>query len=221
MEKIQELPVCDRPRERLIAFGAGALSDVELLSVMLGRGCRGKDVQALAIDVLHVIDNSVEDCCFKELSKIGGIGAAKATQIVAGIEFSRRRIRPEGLKIKTPADILPILSRYVDKKQEHFIVVSVNGAHEVIATRCVSVGLLDSTLIHPREVFADAIVDRAGAVILAHNHPSGSLEVSEQDLTTTRKLIEAGKIIGIKILDHIVLSKRGYVSLMEEGLVAF
>ena len=221
MKKIQDLPVVDRPRERLCAFGAGALSDIELLSVMLGSGCRGKEVQAVAVDVLKVIDNSSEEQHLKELSRIAGIGSARATQIVAGLEFSRRRIRPDGLKIKAPADVLPVLSRYADRKQEHFIVVSVNGANEVIATRCVSVGLLDSALVHPREVFADAIVDRAGAVILAHNHPSGSLEISEQDLTTTRKLIEAGKIVGIKVLDHIVLSKRGYVSLMEKGLVTF
>ena len=221
MKKIQDLPVCERPRERLCAVGAAALSDIELLSVMLGSGCRGKEVQAVAVDVLKVIDNNAEAHQLTELSKIAGIGSARATQIIAALEFSRRRIRPEGLKIRVPADILPVLSRYVDKKQEHFIVVSVNGANEVIASRCVSVGLLDSALVHPREVFADAIIDRAGAVILAHNHPSGSLEISEQDLATTKKLIEAGKIVGIKVLDHIILSKRGYVSLMEKGAVVF
>jgi DNA repair protein RadC len=219
MTRIQDLPLHDRPRERLQAVGARALSDIELLSVMLGRGCRGKDVQAVAADVLKVIDRSDIENCFSALSKIAGIGAARATQLIASLEFFRRRIRPEGLKIKFPADILLLLSHYADRKQEHFIVVSVSGASEVIATRCVAVGLVDSAPVHPREIFADPIVDRAAAVILAHNHPNGDEAPSQRDIEITKELKAAGETLKIGVLDHIVFTKRGFYSFLEHGQI--
>ncbi len=217
MKRIQDLPLAERPRERLQAVGAKALSDIELLSVMLGRGVKGKEVQEVAAEVLHVIDTAKEENSLTSLSEISGIGLAKATQLVAGLEFSRRRIRPEGVRISSPADILPLLSHYTDRKQEHFIVISLNGAHEVIATRCVSVGLVDSAPVHPREVFADPIVDRAAAVIFAHNHPSGNHAPSEQDIQVTTGLKAAAETLKMRVLDHIIFSKRGYYSFSENG----
>jgi DNA repair protein RadC len=121
--------------------------------------------------------------------------------------------------IRRPQDVLPFIQHIADKKQEYFLALSLNGANEVIESRVVTVGLLDSSQIHPREVFADAIADRAAAVILAHNHPSGLLEPSPQDLALTRQLVEAGKIVGIEVLDHIIVTKRGYLSLKEQGYI--
>ena len=147
------------------------------------------------------------------------MGPAKAALIAAAMEFARRRIRPEGLRISFPPDVLPLIRHYADRKQEHFICVSLNGANEVIASRVVSVGLVNKTQVHPREVFADAITDRASAVIVAHNHPSGSLEPSKEDIDITARLKSAGEILGIRLLDHIVFNQKGYHSFLESGLL--
>ena len=121
------------------------------------------------------------------------MGPAKATLILAALEFARRRIRPEGLKISFPPDILPLIRHFADRKQEHFLCVSLNGANEVIQTRVVSVGLVNKTQVHPREVFADPITDRASAVIVAHNHPAGGTSPSQEDREVTQQLKSAGK----------------------------
>jgi len=142
---------------------------------------------------------------------------AKACQIVAAFELARRfsqRARP---RIREPKDVLPYVQHIADKKQEHFLCLTLNGAGEVIQVRVVTVGLLDSSQVHPREVFADAIADRAAAVILAHNHPSGLLEPTPEDLEVTRQLAEAGRILGIQVLDHVIVSRRGFLSLREQG----
>jgi DNA repair protein RadC len=175
MKRIKDLPASDRPREKLQQKGAEALSDIELIAILLGRGIEGHDVMSVADSVLKALDNSNDKPDIEALKKIEGMGVAKATLIVAALEFARRRIRPEGLKISFPADVLPLIQNYADRKQEHFICVSINGANEIIKSRVVSVGLVNRTQVHPREVFADLITDRASAIIVAHNHPSGGL----------------------------------------------
>jgi DNA repair protein RadC len=216
-KRISEIPKKDRPRERLQQKGAEALSDCELMAILLGRGTKKHDVLSVAEKILHVLENNKGTVSLEDLQKIEGVGLAKATLIAAAFEFARRRIRPEGLKISFPADILPLIKHYADRKQEHFICISINGANEVIKSRVVSVGLVNKTQVHPREVFADPITDRTSAIIVAHNHPSGGLIPSRDDIEITKQLKAAGEILGIKLLDHIIFNNKGYYSLLEHG----
>jgi len=186
-----------------------------LMAILVGRGTQGHDVMSVAKRILNVLDSGDEKPNLKELQKIEGVGPAKATLIAAALEFARRRIRPEGLKISFPPDVLPLIQHYVDRKQEHFICISVNGANEVIASRVVSVGLVNKTQVHPREVFADPITDRASAIIVAHNHPSSGLRPSKEDIEITKQLKSAGETLGIKLLDHIIFNHKGYYSFLE------
>jgi DNA repair protein RadC len=174
-------------------------------------------VMTVAGRILKVLDADNGKPNLQELQKIEGVGLAKATLIVAALELARRRIRPEGLKITFPTDVLPLINHFADRKQEHFICISVNGANEVITTRVVSVGLVNKTQVHPREVFADPITDRASAIIVAHNHPVSSLTPSKQDIEATQRLKAAGETLGIGLLDHIIFNKKGYYSFLEHG----
>jgi DNA repair protein RadC len=219
MKKFKDLSAAERPREKLQAKGPEALSDLELLAILLGSGTKGSDVLAVAGRILKVLDGRNEKLGAEELQAIEGVGPAKASLIAAALEFARRRIRPEGLRISFPADVLPLIRHYADRRQEHFICVSLNGANEVIAARVVSVGLVNKTQVHPREVFADPITDRASAVIVAHNHPSGSLEPSREDIDITGQLKSAGEILGIRLLDHVIFDSKGYYSFLEKGLI--
>ncbi len=182
------------------------------MAILLGSGIKGHDVMTVADRILKVLDASKGNASVEELKQIEGVGLAKATLIAAALEFSRRRIRPEGLKISFPADVLPLIRHYADRKQEHFICVSINGANEVITTRVVSVGLVNKTQVHPREVFADPLTDRASAIIIAHNHPVGDLTPSKEDIEMTKQLKSAGEILGIRVLDHIIFNDNGYYS---------
>ncbi|MDF1590414.1 MAG: DNA repair protein RadC [Desulfobacterales bacterium] len=217
MKKIKDIPISDRPREKLQQKGAAALSDQELLAILLGSGTKTHDVMTLSNRILKVMDKTSASPTLKELQSIEGVGPAKATLIAAAFEFARRRIRPEGLKISFPPDVLPLIRHIADRKQEHFLCVSLNGANEVIATRTVSVGLVNKTQVHPREVFADPITDRASAVIVAHNHPTGNLTPSKDDVEITKELKRAGETLGIKLLDHIIFSHKGYYSFLEKN----
>jgi DNA repair protein RadC len=214
--RISDIPKSDRPREKMQAKGPAALSDHELLAILLGSGTKGSDVMTVAVRILKVLDGNKE-LSLEDLQKIEGVGPAKATLIAAALEFARRRIRPEGLKITFPADVLPLIQHYGDRKQEHFICVSINGANEVIKSRVVSVGLVNKTQVHPREVFADPITDRASAIIVAHNHPSGTLNPSAEDKEITGQLKASGEVLGIRLLDHIIFNQRGYYSFLEHG----
>ena len=219
MKKIKDLSKSERPREKLQAKGAEAMSDIELLAILLGSGTKNHDVLTVAGRILKSLDGQNEKLSIEALQKIEGVGPAKATLLAAALEFSRRRIRPEGTRISFPPDVLPLIRHFADRKQEHFICVSLNGANEVITCRVVSVGLVNQSQVHPREVFADPITDRASAVIVAHNHPSGSLEPSREDLEITRQLKAAGEILGIRLLDHIVFNQRWYYSLIEHNCI--
>jgi DNA repair protein RadC len=219
MKKISDIPKNDRPREKLQEKGPEALSDQELLAVLIGSGTRGHDVMSVAGRVLGALDGKSEKVSFDTLKEVEGVGPAKATLIVAALEFARRRIHPQGLKISFPPDVLPLIMNYADRKQEHFICISVNGANEVIATRVVTIGLVNKSQVHPREVFADPLTDRAASVIVAHNHPSGKLEPSAEDLELTKQLQESGITLGISLLDHIIFNQKGYYSFLEQGIL--
>lgn len=219
MRTIKQMPKHERPRERLLANGARALSDRELLAIILGKGTVGCDVLSIASRLLAVIDQKGLDLAITDLLEIEGIGQAKACLIAAAFEYVRRRIRPEGQRITSAADVLPLIRHFADRKQEHFLCISLNGAHEVIQTRVVTIGLVDQSHVHPREVFADPITDRASAVILAHNHPSGQLCPSPEDIHITERLKVAGQVLGIQVLDHLIFTPKGYYSLAEHGQV--
>jgi DNA repair protein RadC len=219
MKSVKEIPGFERPREKLVAKGPEALSDTELIAVILGSGIKGKNVFQVAKAILKQLDQNQEQIHVAKLREIEGVGLAKACQIMAAFELARRRLIKDRIQIRDVQDVLPLIKHIVDKKQEYFICISLNGANEVIGNRVVTVGLLNSNQIHPREVFVDAISDRAATVILAHNHPSGQLQASADDLVTTRQLIEAGKILGITVLDHIIVTKQGHLSFKEKGLM--
>lgn len=208
-----------QPREKAIKFGIKHLSDRELLSILLGSGSRETPIKQLAAKILLVIDKTNGEATADDLMQVKGVGLAKATLIGASMEFSRRRLNPSIKKIAYPTDILPSVRHYITRAQEYFIVISLNGAHEIIKTRVISIGILNRTLIHPREVFSDALKDRAASLVLTHNHPSGNLEPSMEDIEVTKRLIDAGELLGIKILDHIIFSDNNYYSFTENSLM--
>ncbi len=205
-------------RERLAREGVRALADAELLAALLGTGTRGKGVLALAEETLAAIAAAGPPDA-ATLTRISGLGAAKASSIACALELGRRLYGLRDKRIFSPRDVYPLIAHWADRKQERFLVCSLNGAHEVLAIRVVSVGLVNRTVVHPREVFADPIVDRACAVIVAHNHPSGRLDPSAEDVDITRRLKEAGGLLGIALLDHLVFSSEGYCSFVERGLL--
>ena len=212
-----KIPKHERPREKLLVRGARALSDQELLAILIGKGTPMMDVMTLAGKLVKVVDEKGLELHPDDLVQFNGVGDAKATLILAAIEFARRRIKPEGTRIEKSADVLPLIRHYADRKQEHFISTSINGANEVMNIRVVSIGLVDRTSVHPREVFADALSDRASGVIVAHNHPAGSLEPSAWDVAITKQLKAAGEVVGVELLDHIIFNRTGYYSFLESG----
>lgn len=216
-QRISDIPEQDRPREKLLRKGAAALSDRELLAVLLGSGTPGIDVMQLAGELARVIDAKGLDVQAEDLTAHEGVGDAKASLILAAIEFARRRIKPEGVKIGTPADLLPQIRHYADRKQEHFLCASINGANEILNIRVVSIGLIDRAPVHPREVYADALTDRASGIIVAHNHPAGPLDPSAGDIEITAQLKAAGSLVGIELLDHIIFNRNAYFSFLEHG----
>ncbi|WP_462270087.1 RadC family protein [Desulfobacter sp.] len=215
-KRILDLPEADRPREKLQKNGAEALSDLELLAILIGSGTPKTDVMSIAKKIINAVDEKGSRLTVNDLIKVDGIGTAKASTIIAAFEFVRRRIKPDGLKINKPIDVLQLIQHYANRSQEHLITISVNGANEVMNIRVVTIGLLNKTQVHPREVFADVITDRAFALILAHNHPSGDVTPSKNDFSITQKIKASGKILGIHLLDHIIIGKTGYYSFLEQ-----
>ncbi len=207
-------------RERMLRFGSGAISNLDLVVAILGTGVPGKPVRRLAKEVLDQITESTHAFDIDELMRIAGMGEAKSCAVAAAIELGRRIFSIRGTRITMPRDAFPLLVHFADTRQEHFIVISLNGGHEVNAVREITKGLINKTVVHPREVFADPITDRACAVIVAHNHPSGNLEPSDEDLDITQRLRHSGEILGIPVLDHLVFSEISYFSFAEHGLIA-
>ncbi len=216
-KNIKDIPEEDRPREKLLTKGVSALADRELLAVILGKGSQKHDVLTLAEKLIPVIDEKGVNLSVDDLTQFDGIGKAKAALILAAIEFTRRRIKPEGIRIETPADLVPHIKHYADRKQEHFLCASINGANEVLHIRVVSIGLVNKTQVHPREVFADPLGDRASAIIVAHNHPAGTLKPSLEDIEITKQLKSSGETLGIRLLDHIIFNRKEYYSFLENG----
>jgi DNA repair protein RadC len=180
---------------------------------------QGRDVFAVSKDILKLAQTDFNSITIKKLIDIQGVGIAKAAQIMASIEFAKRLLIKDEIKITSSDDILKMTEDLKNKKQEYFITITLDGAHNLIQKRIVFIGTLNQTLVHPREVFADAITDRAADIVLVHNHPSGSLKPSKEDLAITKKLEEAGKIVGINVMEHIIISKTGYYSFQENNML--
>ncbi|QPM67761.1 RadC family protein [Atribacter laminatus] len=217
--KIKELPDFDRPREKLEKLGPKALSNLELIAVLLGKGTRAKDVYQLSKEVLECVENDFEKLNFTTLMRINGLGKTHACQILAAFELSQRYLFQDGIKIQNASDVYKLASDLKEKKQEYFVTLTLDGAARLIQKRVVFIGTLNQSLVHPREVFADAIADRAAGVICVHNHPSGNIQPSREDIAVTKKLVEAGKIIGIRIMDHVIIGKTTYFSFQAGGLL--
>jgi DNA repair protein RadC len=207
-----DLSVEQRPRERLINKGPTSLSDAELLAVLLNTGIKGKNVSCLAAELLGLLDRNREIPPIEELLNLSGMGSSKACAIAAMLEFGRRRWGVTGSTVKYPEEIFSLVRHYADRKQERFISLSLNGAHEVMAVRVVTIGLVNRTIVHPREVFADLIQDRAAAFIVAHNHPSGRVFPSPEDDDITDRLLKASEILGLHFLDHLIFSETAWWS---------
>ena len=222
---IHDLPASERPRERLQKFGAEALSAQEILAVILGRGISGESVMVTAQRLLSQFGSlkGIAGASLEELAGVRGIGLAKAAQIRAVFELvSRIEDYHDSEKrevVKTPEDVVAqVRSRLKSKKKEYFLALLLDTRNQLIRVAEVSVGSLDSSIVHPREVFKEAISASAASVIFAHNHPSGDPEASEDDISLTKRLAEAGEIMGIDVLDHVIIGDRKYLSLKREGM---
>ncbi len=221
---IHDLPKEERPRERLVKFGEQALSSQELLQLILGRGIAGESVAVTAQKLLAQFGSlqKLSEASIEELSSIKGIGLAKATQIKAAFEIGRR-VSTQTLDYKSkeltdPEKVYRLIkSKLKDYHKEHFYMIALNSRNHSISE--ISVGSLNSSIVHPREVFAEAIKSKAASVILVHNHPSGDPEPSEDDLMITKRIVEAGKIMGIDVLDHVIITKNKIFSFKEKQLI--
>lgn len=222
---VHDLPPSDRPRERLLRLGAEALSTVELLAIIMGTGTKGDSVLMTSQKLLSEFGNlqNIVPATVEEISRVRGIGKAKAIQIKAALELGKRLDDPDykiGTPVQSPQEaVKSVQSKLKGKKKEYFYILCLDTRNRVNNTNQVSVGNLDSSIVHPREVFKDAISSYASTVIFVHNHPSGDLEPSSEDIHLTKRLVEAGELLGIPVLDHIIVSDRGFTSLKSRNLI--
>lgn len=216
---MKNIPECDRPREKMLTKGPQVLSNLELAAILVLCGYPGREVLEIAHDLLRVWEKNFDKLTVEKLQAIDGVGKTKACQIIAAIELSKRFMVKQGIKLENAQTVVDLAQELRTKKQEYFLTFTVDGDTNLIQKRVVFIGTLNQSLVHPREVFADAIADRAAGVILAHNHPSGNCEPSKDDFVVTQRLAAAGRLIGIEILDHIIIGKTDYFSFHKKGIL--
>lgn len=223
--KMRDLPQEERPRERLIRHGAERLANKELLAILLRTGTRAHSALALAEKLLARFHSlpGLAQASYEELVTVNGVGPAKATDILASFELAKRlgesRMEFQGV-VNSPQDAAQLVLRELSMAdKEHFMIIMLNTKNRVIAKKIISIGHLHASLVHPREMFKEAIKRSSAAVVLVHNHPSGDLTPSKDDITTTERLREVGEILGIEILDHIIVGDNRYLSFREQGLL--
>ncbi|MGP8320649.1 MAG: RadC family protein [Methanosarcinaceae archaeon] len=222
--KIHDMPHEERPRERLMKYGAESLSNAELLAIILRTGSRKENVLNMSTRILS--EYSLKQLSLANVAKlmeIHGIGDAKASQITAMFELARKleafTDEPKR-KIKSPADVYSILyPKMREQKKEKLTALYLDTKNQILREEVVSIGTLNANIVHPREIFKSALLESSASVILAHNHPSGDPTPSKEDIAVTKKLIEGGKLLGIDVLDHVIIGDGRYVSLKDEGLV--
>ncbi|MBI2857534.1 MAG: DNA repair protein RadC [Chloroflexi bacterium] len=221
---IHDLPVADRPRERMQQYGADKLSAPEILALILGRGIAGESVMVTAQRLLSRFNDlkGIAAASLDELSEVKGIGLAKACQLKAACELANRlqgNSADDRTVVKTPEDVHGVIqARLKGQKREHFLALLLDTRGRLIRTAEVSVGSLDSSIVHPREVFKEAVLASAASVIFAHNHPSGDTEASQDDIALTNRLAQAGELMGIAVLDHVIIADAKFFSLKRAGL---
>ena len=217
--RIHHLPHADRPREKLARKGAAALSDFELLEALLGTGNAGMDVGSIARRIQKLLQKGTELVTIENLTAIRGVSTATASRLLAALELAKRHLVRDAEPLLTIHDMVARLADIRTKQQEYFVCLSLDGGQRLIAQRTITVGTLDSVLAHPREVFADAIADRAASVVVAHNHPSGDATPSAKDITLTQQLVAAGQLLGVPLRDHLILTKNEYFSYRQHHLL--
>jgi DNA repair protein RadC len=223
---IHDLPPSERPRERLLNLGASALSAQEILALILGRGIAGESVMITAQRLLSEFGSlkDIANASIEELSTVKGIGTAKAAQIKAAFELGKR-IEGYGYdlpkkSITNPEEAVKLVkNRLKDKKKEYFLAILLDSRNQPINIAQVSIGSLNASIVHPREVFKEAISTSAASVILVHNHPSGDVSPSDEDIQITKRLKESGEIVGINLFDHIIIAGNNFTSLKEQGII--
>ncbi len=224
MGRIKELPKVERPREKLIEKGAENLKDEELLAILLGTGVSGKNVIEVSKQILNKYSKKrLIKLTYNDLSKIKGIGPAKACIILAATELTKRalKIEEETLpKIRSVKDVIAQAVYLRDRSREHLMTIYLNARNEMIwKKQSTFIGTLNASLVHPREIFSEALKKNAASIILVHNHPSGDSEPSQDDIEITKRIIEAGKIMGIDVLDHIIITKNKVFSFKENKMI--
>lgn len=221
MTKIKDLAKVDRPREKMEKYGPEKLHTSELLAIILRSGTKGQNVIELSRKILKKFPNDdLSRATFKELRNTFGLGSAKVCEIMACMEIGKRILKDKKTElILSPKDVWENLHDIRDNKKEHFIVFYLDTRNQKIQREIISVGILNANLIHPREVFESAIRNNAAQILIAHNHPSGDTHPSQDDIVVSRRLIEAGKILGIEIVDHVIVSNFSYLSLKCENLL--
>ena len=224
---VRDLPKEERPREKLLLKGAKSLSNAELLAILLRTGTKNDSVLQVAEKLLiHYQNNGLAgiwNLSPKEFSRIKGIGTVKAITVIAALELGMR-LAEEPYKqrfvIRSPKDVADyVMPRLRYEKKEHFMVMLLNTKNHVLATPIISIGSLNASIVHPREVFREAITYSAASVILIHNHPSGDPTPSQEDKLVTSKLVQAGTLMDITVLDHIIIGDSKYISIKEEGMI--
>ncbi|HEU5187102.1 MAG TPA: DNA repair protein RadC [Candidatus Saccharimonadales bacterium] len=219
LKSMKQMPLIDRPREKMQRKGVRALSDFELLEVMIGSGNGQADVGAIAKQIQKLLRQGTQVFTFESLTALRGVSTAQASKMLASLELAQRHLVRDVQPLKTHQDILARLDDIRTKQQEYFICLSIDGGQRLIAQRTITIGTLDTVLAHPREVFSDPIVDRAAYVIVAHNHPSGDPQPSQKDSMLTQQLVAAGQLLGIPLRDHIIVTKNSDFSYRQRHLM--